>query len=123
MKYEFNHLALVVADCERSADYYSEVLGCSVIHRTANEALKIILLQSGPLNIELLQFISAPSSPRGNGLYDHIAFHVPDLEAAMAHLKSKDIKFETDSPRQGMNGKKIIFFSGPDGERIELIEK
>ncbi len=120
--YTFNHMSLVVSDCQRSADFYTEVLGCRIIDQSNSESLKIVLLQTGPLIIELLEYIPAPSARHRAGVHDHLAFTVPDLEAAVIQLKSKGLQFETDSPRLISNGKKIIFFAGPDNERIELIE-
>lgn len=120
--YEVAHLALVVKDCERSTDFYSQVLGFTVQDSFTNEALKIIYLQSGPLTIELLEYIPAPSTQRGTGIYDHIAFSVPDIGLAISRLKEQGIEFESDQPRLVMDGKRIIFLTGPDGERIELME-
>ena len=120
--YKLAHLALVVKDCERSADFYQQVLGCSVIDRLVNDTLKIIYLQSGNMTIELLEYITPPPASRSAGVYDHLAFTVSDLLAAVVSLKEQGIAFESDNPRLTMNGKKIIFFSGPDGERIELME-
>ena len=121
--FKLSHLAIVVKDSELSKDYYCKVLGCSVLKRMANEELKFIYLQTGNLTIELLEYLASPPILRGAGVYDHLAFTVPDLESALAKLKEQGIKFESDAPRITTNGKKIIFCSGPDGERIELMEE
>jgi len=120
--YELAHVGIVVKDCERSADFYQQVLGCPVIDRLGNDTLKIIYLQSGNLTIELLEYIAALPASRNTGVYDHLAFTVSDIQAAVVSLKKQGVAFESDNPRLTMNGKKIIFFSGPDGERIELME-
>lgn len=122
MMYKADHLSLVVKDSGRSADFYSQVLGCTIIDSFSSEALKIVYLQSGTLTIELLEYCPAQPTQRGAGIYDHIAFAVPDIEQAVMQLKGKGLQFESDSPRLAMSGQKIIFFSGPDNERIELIE-
>jgi catechol 2,3-dioxygenase-like lactoylglutathione lyase family enzyme len=120
--YELAHLGIVVKDCERSAEFYRKILGCTMINSIANEQLKIIYLQSGALTIELLEYLVPPSSLREAGIFDHLAFSVPDIQVAIDSLKEQGVEFLSDSPRLAMNGKKIIFFTGPDGERIELLE-
>lgn len=120
--YELTHLGIVVKDCERSADFYCQVLGCSLIDHLVNDTLEIIYLKCGDFTIELLEYIAPPPVTRGTGVYDHLAFTVSDLQAAVASLKEQGFAFESDNPLLTMNGKKIIFFFGPDGERIELME-
>ncbi|PKM78305.1 MAG: hypothetical protein CVU90_03325 [Firmicutes bacterium HGW-Firmicutes-15] len=121
--YELAHLGIVVKNCDRSTDFYGRILGCTVIDSIANEELKIVYLQSGALTIELLEYLVPPSSPREAGTFDHLAFSVPNIQAAIARLNEQGVEFLSGSPRLAMNGKKIIFFTGPDGERIELLEK
>ncbi len=120
--YKVAHLALVVKDCERSTGFYSQILGFTVQDSFISEALKIIYLQSGPLTIELLEYVPVPPTQRGAGIYDHIALSVPDIDLAMTRLMDQGIEFESDRPRLVMDGKRIIFCTGPDGERIELVE-
>ena len=79
-------------------------------------------LQSGPLTIELLEYLVPPSSLCESGTFDHLAFAVPDIQVAIASLKEQGVEFLSESPRLALNGQKIIFFTGPDGERIELLE-
>lgn len=117
------HLALAVKDCERSADFYVQVLGCTVMNRLSSDLLNIIYLQCGDLIIELLQYIDKSPAPRGSGVYDHLAFTVSDIRSAMSSLISKGVEFEADVVRLSPDGSKIIFLAGPDGERIELVEQ
>ena len=121
--YKFAHLGVVVKDCERSSDFYCRILGCTVKDTIANEQLKIVYLQSGAVTIELLEYLVPPGSMREAGTLDHLAFSVPNIHNAIKCLQDEGIIFLSDSPRQAMNGTQIIFFVGPDGERIELVEK
>lgn len=120
--YTLAHLALVVADAERSAQFYTRVLGCGIGDKCVTDNLKIVYLHTGGLTIELLEYIPAPPIKRGAGFFDHIAFSVPDLEAAVERLQKQGVTFETASPRRTATARRIIFCAGPDGERIELME-
>jgi len=121
--YELAHLGIVVKDCELSIDFYCEVLGCTIKERMINDKLKIVNLQHGALTIELLEYLAPSTTSRTAGIYDHLAFAVPDVQLAIDGLRKKGVEFESDVPRLAFNGKKIIFFTGPDGERIELVEE
>ncbi len=121
--YELAHIGIVVKNLERSTNFYGRILGCTVIDSIANEQLKIVYLQSGALTIELLEYLVPPSSLREAGPFDHLAFSVPDIQSAIVSLKEQGVEFLSEIPRLAMTGKKIIFFTGPDGERIELLEK
>lgn len=121
--FEIAHLSIVVKDCARSTDFYNRILGCTLKASISNEQLKIVYLQSGALTIELLEYLEPPTSFREAGPWDHLAFSVPNIHAAISSLREEGIEFLTDSPRKAMNGNNIIFFRGPDGEKIELVEE
>lgn len=115
------HLGLVVADADRSAQFYSQVLGLTMGLSHVTDNLKIVNLHTGTMTVELLEYIPAPPVKRGAGFFDHIAFTVADLDSAVKKLRKLGVPFETETPRQAI-GHRIIFFAGPDGERIELME-
>jgi len=115
------HIGIVVQNCERSVEFYTRVLGLELVDRHSNKELTIIELKTGSLVVELLQYFSSSPEPRGTGIYDHLAFRVEDIESEMARLRGYGVVFP-EKPRLALNGKKIIFFTGPDGERIELLE-
>lgn len=117
------HLGVIVKDCERSSDFYCQVLNCSREGNWQNQDIKAIELRCGSLIIELLETLSAQEQVRGSGIYDHLAFSVENIEGSIQQLKKLGVAFETAAPRQTMHGKKIIFFHGPDGERIELVQE
>jgi lactoylglutathione lyase len=114
------HLGLVVVDADRSAQFYTRVLGLTIGASHVTDNLKIINLHTGALTIELLEYMPAPPVKRGAGFFDHIAFMVADLDAAVERLREQGVPFETEAPRQAL-GHRIIFCAGPDGERIELM--
>jgi catechol 2,3-dioxygenase-like lactoylglutathione lyase family enzyme len=117
---KLDHLALVVSDSEKSKEFYCHLFGCQEIKRMASDQIKFIYLQVDNLIIELLEY--PEKSQRGAGVYDHLAFVVHDLDTTIGQLKERGMAFETDTPRITPSGRKIIFMSGPDGERIELME-
>lgn len=120
--YELAHVALVVQDIEKSAQFYSTGLDFSIRKRETTHLFKIIFLKAGNLVLELLEYLQPEPNLRSRGVIDHLAFRVPDLPTVVANLQAQGIQFETAQPRQAFDGRQIIFFHGPDGERIELVE-
>lgn len=61
------HLGLVVADADRSAQFYSQVLGLTMGLSHVTDNLKIVNLHTGTMTVELLEYIPAPPVKRGAG--------------------------------------------------------
>ena len=85
--------------------------------------MSFVYLQSGSQVIELLQYYSEDDNIRGLGVIDHIAFTVKDIDKEICKLKELNIELVFDSPREILGGKRIMFFYGPDNERIEFIQE
>lgn len=122
------HVGIMVADIEASKRFYTDVLGFQVDyeHAIGSEGeVKLAFLSNGSSAVELVQ--RPGYERRSNGPVDHIAFRVKDIDAIKAHLVAKGVAFEQDEPNFNAhlfpNGSRWIFFSGPDGERLELNER
>ncbi|GHU81688.1 hypothetical protein FACS189468_4780 [Spirochaetia bacterium] len=119
------HIGIFVKDVKKSAQWYEEFLGfkttweCSFVE--GNE-YTIAIIENGSCVIELVQ--SPGFGKLGDGVTDHVALAVDDLEGMIKQLAAKGIKFETAEPvfkaNVLKNGTKWIFFRGPDNEHIEL---
>lgn len=116
------HIAIVVKDTERSKKFYSEVLNAKVIGTNENDRLKFLYLEIDGQTIELLQYHNSEEGIRPRGAIDHIAFFVDDIENEIKRLKKLNVTLLFDSPKE-VNSMRIMFFEGPDGERIEFMEE
>lgn len=118
------HIGLVVKDAERSVDFYCHLLGCEASGGFEDERLKAVFLSCGSGTLEILQYFGEEDEKRGDGVVDHIAFSVNDIEKTVKKLKENGTVMLFDEPRLIMGGsKKIMFFLGPDGERLELMQQ
>ena len=118
------HVGLYIKDIEQSIRFYEEVLGFEMIRRfTSLEGNLMAFMKSGNLVIELIQHVEWMD--RRDGLFDHIAMEVADIEAVSKELEEKGILFEdaiyydrlvTDA------GVKYQAFRGPDGEHLEIYQ-
>ncbi len=120
---KLDHLGVVVSDCTISAQFYTAVLGCIVLNRWQNDEIKAVNLWCSGLTIELLEYVNPTQSYTSAGVVNHLAFKVDDLDTQIRRLTDLGAAFETSVPKSVSSYKRIIFFQGPDGERIELVEE
>lgn len=122
-----HHIAIIASDYAHSLDFYTGVLGLSIIsenYRPERDSYKTDLALNGNYIIELFSFPNPParlSHPEATGLR-HLAFEVDDINKAVEELDAKGIDHEqlrTDE----YTGKRFIFFQDPDGLPIEFYEK
>lgn len=109
-----DHVALAVADQERSARWYREVLGLE--REFAEEWGDVpVAMMDGESGVALFAAASTGEPP---GSVRHVAFRVDaeNLARARDHLSDLGIPFE--SADHGVAHS--IYFEDPDGVRLEL---
>jgi len=85
-----------------------------------------IMMKRDTIMMELYQFPDkelAGIKSRGDGHVDHIAFDVPDIDAAFATLKNAGYTMVESTPtflKFWDNGVRFFNILGPDGERLEF---
>ncbi len=121
-----HHIAIICSDYTRSKEFYTRILGCSVVaenYQQERGSWKLDLAVNGNYQIELFGFAKAPprqDRPEARGLR-HLAFAVPDVEAAVRELAENHV--ETEAVRiDPYTGGHFVFFRDPDGLPIELYE-
>ena len=121
-----HHIAIICSDYEWSKQFYTETLGLTIlgeVYRADRQSYKLDLALNGQYVIELFSFPNPPprpSHPEALGLR-HLAFAVPDLDAAIAHLTAHGVITEPVRVDQ-QTGKRFTFFADPDGLPLELYE-
>ncbi len=119
--FEFTHVGIVVSNTDRSLAFYCNILDCTLMSSYQDERIKLTCLSSGSRTIELIEY-ATPENRTNPGTFDHLAFTVNDIDQAILRLKKAGVTFLFDVPRI-VNQKKLCFFLGPDGERLELIQE
>ncbi len=120
--FAIHHVGIVVADLDKSVDFYCRNLGFSVVATDTNPIKKAraAMIDNGSFLIELIEY--------AQHLYDdipinHVAYRVPDVEAAARVFADQGYEMMDHTPRVIFQGRsKIMFLFGPDRERIELHE-
>lgn len=120
-----HHIAIISTDYEKAKEFYIDKLGFELIREVYRPAQNdyLRMLRQGDTVIELFIKPDAPArvtNPEALGLR-HLAFHVENIEPAVAWLNSMGI--ETEPVREDLvNGGRFTFFRDPDGLPLELHE-
>ena len=120
-----HHIAVICSDYEKSKEFYIDKLGFELYREfyrpEQNDYLR--MLRQGDTVLELFIKPENPervNNPEALGLR-HLAFHVEDIEPAVAWLNNLGI--ETEPVRvDPYNGGRFTFFKDPDGLPLELHE-
>ena len=123
------HIAIAVDSMKQSLDLMRDTFGLELEYEEQIGSTRLAMLPVGQSYIELLEGQGPESgvtkwiSEKGTGLF-HICFEVDDIEGAIAELKAKNVKLQSDTWRTGHGGSKIIFLdpSATGNVVIELAE-
>ena len=145
-----DHINLVVADLERSVDFYTNILGFREIQRAQlkgewaesviglnniEASVVYVVAPAGQPRLELLQYhypvgdeLDANSIPNTIGLR-HLALRVNDIESAVQCLRQAGIEplsppviVPVDVIQHPIGQKILCYFHDPDGVLLELTE-
>jgi catechol 2,3-dioxygenase-like lactoylglutathione lyase family enzyme len=113
------HVALRVADVERSKDFYREVFGMRVVWQPDPDNA---YLSSGSDNLALHRE-PGTNAASGAGVLDHIGFFVSDLnqlEKNFAWARQRGLEIVRPL-RQHRDGTHSFYIKDPDGVVVQLI--
>ena len=120
-----HHIAIICSNWEKTKEFYIDKLGFEMyreVYRPEQDDY-LRMLRQGETVLEVFIKPNNPervSNPEAKGLR-HLAFHVEDIEPAVAWLNSVGI--ETEPIREDkVNGGRYTFFKDPDGLPLELHE-
>jgi glyoxylase I family protein len=130
--YSFHHVALSIADRERSVAFYSQ-LGFEQVHlwQAEDGSLTITHLKNGESILELFCYRAAQSAPETIHATatdlpiigtKHFGLKVDSIEAAREDLATKGVVDKDVEITQGRTGPRYFFISDPDGILVEIAE-
>ena len=126
-----DHVAVAVRDLDVAIDGYRSRYRVEPVYREVVEqqGVEEAMIPVGGSYVQLLQPLG-PETPvgrfierRGEGLH-HVAYAVPDIEAALKHLAAEGAELIDAEPRIGGGGARIAFVHprGGNGVLTELVE-
>jgi lactoylglutathione lyase len=126
------HTMLRVGNLQRAIDFYTQVLGMTLLRTTDRPEQQYTLAFLGygrnPEHAEIeLTYNYGVSSYELGTAYGHIAIGVPDVTATCNAVRDKAAQLGgaiTREPGPIKGGQTVIaFITDPDGYKIELIER
>jgi glyoxylase I family protein len=123
----FHHVAIRVADFDRSVQFYKDVLGFGEKIRWGEAEKRGIMLDTGDGNyVEI--FAGGEKAPKPEGAWFHVAFRTTHCAAALERARAAGMEVTIETKTITIPSTPhptpitIAFFKGPDGEVIELFE-
>ncbi|MET3108661.1 lactoylglutathione lyase [Oxalobacteraceae bacterium GrIS 2.11] len=122
------HTMLRVGDLQRSIDFYTKVMGMTLLRTSENPEYKYTLAfvgyGSNPDHAELeLTYNYGVDQYDLGSAYGHIAIAVEDAAAACAKVKAAGGNVTREAGPVKGGSTVIAFVTDPDGYKIELIER
>ena len=121
------HTMLRVGDLQRSIDFYTHILGMTLLRTRDNPEFQYTLAfvgyadESEQAVIELTYTYGVSTYELGTA-YGHIALAVPDVAAACERIRAAGGRISREAGPVKGGTTVIAFVEDPDGYKIELIE-
>jgi methylmalonyl-CoA/ethylmalonyl-CoA epimerase len=126
-----DHIGIAVDELDAAIALHEGAYGMEVVHRetVAEQGVEAVLLDVGENHVELLAPLG-PDTPvgkflakKGPGLH-HVAYQVPDIDAALGELRAAGLRLIDETPRTGIRSSRVAFLhpSATGGVLTEIVE-
>ena len=131
MELHLDHVAIAVNSIAQTQSLFESLMGgrSSTPEVVEAQGVRVVFVGEGEGRLELLEPTRADATiakyleKRGQGLH-HIAYRVPDIEAALARLAADGIELIDRAPRPGAGGHLVAFLHprSTGGVLVELVQ-
>lgn len=119
------HIALKVADLDRSLAFYRDKLGFPEMMRLNHKDGSLMLVYLKMTETQFLELFPSGEGERAPGgertAIHHFCLEVADMDATTVDLTSRGIQM-TIKPQLGLDGNLQCWIEDPDGNRIEFMQ-
>ncbi|OGP27134.1 MAG: hypothetical protein A2038_11690 [Deltaproteobacteria bacterium GWA2_57_13] len=120
MAFRVNHLHLKTPDPRKTAKWYVEFVGAKVVSETQNpNGYPTIRLDLHGVPLNVTGYIEGQRLEQHYGL-EHVAIDTDDFAREVEKIKASGVKILEE--RTLPDGRKVCFFEGPEGVRLEFLE-
>jgi len=116
MTLKLNHLHLKTKDPDKTAKFYVDMLGASIVSQSPKGGYRLDL---HGLSLNVTKFHEDQKREQMYGM-EHLAIDTDELDALVEKLKGRGIKILEETSVTG--NRRVCFFEGPDGVQLEFIE-
>jgi lactoylglutathione lyase len=124
MIYKTEHIGIKVKNMDISIKFYTEVLTLELVDRVRlNAEVELAFLSfPGHKSVQIELIGRGHEGLPNESVVHHLALTVSNIEAEVERLKTLGVKLIDEQPRDILDGVKIAFFYGPDGEQLEFFQ-
>ena len=116
MTLKLNHVHLKTRDPDRTAKFYVDTLGATIVNKNPRGGYRLDL---HGLQLNVTDFLDDQKRDQKYGM-EHIAIDTDELDTLIEKLKAQNIHILEQTVVSG--GRRVCFFEGPDGVQLEFIE-
>jgi lactoylglutathione lyase len=120
-----DHVHFMCGDVDKMAKYFEEVFEGKIESRGELRGFPMVRLHAYGVPVNIMGTDSKAGTllaGKGSRGLDHFGFAVRDMEKTVEDLKKKGAQFSI-GPSVTATGVKFAFIEGPEGIRIELVER
>ena len=120
MAFRINHLHLKSPEPKKTVGFYVEYTGAKIVsERAAPNGGKSFRLNLHGVELNVTDFLEEQQLEQFYGL-EHVAIDTDNFAGEVAKIKAAGIKILEE--RVLPDGRKVCFFEGPQGVRLEFLE-
>jgi lactoylglutathione lyase len=120
MAFRINHLHLKSPEPRKTVDWYVSHVGAKILsERGAPNGRMTYRLDLHGVPLNVTEFLEEQKLDQFYGL-EHVAIDTDDFASEVAKIKAAGIKILEE--RVLPDGRKVCFFEGPQGVRLEFLE-
>ena len=116
MSLSLNHVHLKTRDPKRTAQFYVENFGATLVGEIGTRGYRVSL---HGLNLNITTIIDAQKREQHYGV-EHIALDTDDYPGTLARLRANGVRVLEEVPTN--DGRHVCFLEAPDGAQVEVIE-
>lgn len=123
---KIEHIGVMVKNLDAALTFYQEVVGMELKDKlTIAGGTKTLAFLgfNGSDETELELIHVAEGDFPTEGIVNHFAIAVDEIEAEFSRLKGLDVKFISNEISTLPNGYRLFFVQGPEGEKVEFFQR
>ena len=120
MGFTINHIHFKTPDPSKTAQWYIDTLGAKVVSQsdgTAGVRTYRLDLHGIPMNVT--GYVAGQQLEQHYGL-EHVALDTDEFDSMLQRLKVQGTRILEE--RSLADGRRVAFFEGPEGVRLEILE-
>jgi catechol 2,3-dioxygenase-like lactoylglutathione lyase family enzyme len=120
MAFRINHLHLKTPNPKKTADFYVEYTGAKVVKENIRpDGSENFRLDLHGVELNITQFLEEQKLGQFYGL-EHVAIDTNNFDGEVSKIKTAGLKILEE--RVLPDGRRVCFFEGPEGVRLEFLE-